>query len=114
MRMGAEESLNYSSEFELYSAPGAYRSPGRKKSRVANREISAGCGWKGPRKKISGIVIRRGTKLRRSVVAVVEQVVDLDEELNPLLHLIMRSDIHHSITGREALSQVIDSIGLVQ
>ncbi len=81
--------------------------PGAKNVVVRTGKSPSAFDRKRPRDEIAGVVIRRRTQLCRRVIAMIEQIVDLHEQLHSLLHLIMRSEVHHAIAGREPRSQIV-------
>src|SRR6202042_1290525 len=85
-------------EFEPYPSPSADGSAGCEKRGGTNRIIApARKEWTPD--EIAVVVERRRAQLRRVVVAVVEQVVDLEIKLYSLRHLVMRPQIHHAVAG---------------
>ena len=80
---------------------------------MADREFSSH-GRKGSGDEISGVVVRGGSQLSGRVVTMIRDVVDLDEQLGPLLQLIMRSGVQHSVTRREASTEIVNPVGLMQ
>src|SRR5262249_40157110 len=97
------------SKLEPDPTPGSDRRAGSEERRRADGVISIH-GSKRPRDETAGIVIWRGAELRRRVITMIEQVIDLNEETHVLLRLILSPRVQHSIAGRKSGAEVVDGV----